>query len=258
MIPSLKTVSHQSNDRQSGASPMSDQHSFEPNPRADVNNIASQDPAHQELLDAFMRGAGIAQDPAGRGIGSKLTPELMEMLGKLLSVSIRGTHNLLSSRSMVKRAVQADVTVVVKRNNNPLKFLQDSDTIILQMLRKKMPGFMEPVEAMQEAYGDLYAHQKAMLAGFSAGVRDAMDRFHPRHISDHVPEPIGMDKWFPSRHKAQMWDAYGVRFRQIRKEGIHHEQPAIGNAFLNAYERNRALRRAIAVRLFEVRTGGQG
>ncbi|MFD2272060.1 type VI secretion system-associated FHA domain protein [Undibacterium arcticum] len=140
---------------------MSDQHSFEPNPRADVNNIASQDPAHQELLDAFMRGAGIAQDPAGRGIGSKLTPELMEMLGKLLSVSIRGTHNLLSSRSMVKRAVQADVTVVVKRNNNPLKFfLQDSDTIILQMLRKKMPGFMEPVEAMQEAYGDLYAHQK--------------------------------------------------------------------------------------------------
>ena len=216
---------------------MSDQHTFEPNPRADVNNIANHDSGNQELLDAFLRGAGIAQNSTGLAIGSKLTPELMEMLGKLLSVSIRGTHNLLASRSMVKRTVQADVTVVVKRNNNPLKFLQDSDTIILQMLRKKMPGFMEPVEAMQEAYGDLYAHQKAMLAGFSAGVRDAMDRFHPRHISDQMPKAIGMDKWFPSRHKAQMWDAYGLRFRQIRKEGILHDQPPMGNAFLNAYEK---------------------
>ena len=83
-----------------------------------------------------------------------LTPELMELVGKLLATSLQGTIDQLALRSLVKQEVQADVTMVVVRNNNPLKFFPDSPTVLTQMLRKKMPGFMEPLEAVDDACHD--------------------------------------------------------------------------------------------------------
>ena len=117
-----------------------------------IDTSESLESTQQELFDAFLRGAGITDQALELGNRSKLTPELMEMVGKLLSVSIHGTHSLLQNRSLVKREVNADATMIVMRNNNPLKFLQKADAVVLQMLRKRMPGFMPPVEAMQEAY----------------------------------------------------------------------------------------------------------
>jgi predicted component of type VI protein secretion system len=95
----------------------------------------------------------------------------MELLGKLLAASLQGTIDLLSLRSLVKQEVHSDVTTVLVRNNNPLKFFADSQTVLTQMLRKKMPGFMEPLEALEDAHGDLQAHQRGMTAGARACMR---------------------------------------------------------------------------------------
>jgi FHA domain-containing protein len=81
---------------------------------------------------------------AGRGsdflhISSGLTTELMETLGKLVATSVEGTMGLISQRALVKREVNADVTMVVLRKNNPLKFFPDSQTVLTQMLRKRCP-----------------------------------------------------------------------------------------------------------------------
>lgn len=205
------------------------------------NNMAIQPDidkdASQALIDAFFKGAGINNNPIGFGPGSKLTPELMEMLGKLLATSIHGTHDLLTSRAVAKRKVSADVTIVVNRNNNPLKFLQDGDTILLHMLRKKMPGFMDPIESMQEAFSDLHTHQSAILAGVQAALNDTMQRFDPKHTEAQVPQSGGWENWFPSLRKAKLWDKQVEEFDKIQQEGLHVGQPYLGNAFLNAYEK---------------------
>ena len=101
-----------------------------------MNNEVVIDDA-DALKQAFLRGAGIPADAIG-----SLTPELMELLGKLMTSALQGTIDLLALRSLVKQEVKADVTMVVMRNNNPLKFFPDSQTVLTQMLRKKMPGFM--------------------------------------------------------------------------------------------------------------------
>ncbi|UUZ48060.1 hypothetical protein LP420_34585 [Massilia sp. B-10] len=88
----------------------------------------------------------------------------MELLGKMMNNCIQGTIDLLALRSLVKQEVKADVTVVVLRNNNPMKFFPDSQTVLTQMLRKKMPGFMEPLEAIDDANRDLQGHQKGVVA----------------------------------------------------------------------------------------------
>ena len=145
---------------------------------------ALADADNQALLQAFLNGAGI---PA-LSISSGLTPELMEMIGKLLATAIQGTVDLNALRALVKREVHAEVTMVVVRNNNPLKFFPDCQTILTQMLRKKMPGFMGPLEAMQDAYEDLRAHQLGIVAGTRAALAEvlAKDRKSTRLNSSHI------------------------------------------------------------------------
>ena len=191
---------------------------------------------HQELFDAFLKGAGITDQALELGNRSKLTPELMETVGKLLSVSIHGTHSLLQKRSLVKREVNADATMIVMRNNNPLKFLHKADAVVLQMLRKRMPGFMSPVDAMQEAYRDLQAHQSAMLVGFHSAQEDGVEKFTPAQIEKQLPLPGTAEKFFPAIRKAKMWEQFVERYQGTKKERASQNKTFFGGAFLNAYE----------------------
>lgn len=198
--------------------------------------VESVEATQQELFEAFLKGAGITDQALEMANRSKLTPELMEMVGKLLSVSIHGTHSLLQSRSLVKREVNADATMIVMRNNNPLKFLQKADAVVLQMLRKKMPGFMPPVEAMQEAYRDLQAHHSAMLVGFHSAQEDGIARFGPEKIEQQLSETNITEKLFPSIRKARMWTQLVEIYQGIKKERASQNKTFFGNTFLNAYE----------------------
>ncbi|MES2049627.1 MAG: type VI secretion system-associated FHA domain protein TagH [Pseudomonadota bacterium] len=198
--------------------------------------VESVEVTQQELFEAFLKGAGIADQAQEMANRSKLTPELMEMLGKLLSVSIHGTHSLLQNRSLVKREVNADATMIVMRNNNPLKFLQKADAVVLQMLRKRMPGFMAPVEAMQEAYRDLQAHHSAMLVGFHSAQEDGIERFDPAKIEHQLGEANLTEKLFPSTRKAKMWAQLVEIYQGIKKERASQNKTFFGNVFLNAYE----------------------
>ncbi|MDP9108810.1 MAG: FHA domain-containing protein, partial [Pseudomonadota bacterium] len=94
-----------------------------------ANSIGDSGAAHdsQVLLQAFLQGAGIPEMSVGAG----LTPEFMETVGKLLAATVDGTYALVGSRAMTKREVNADVTMVVVRNNNPLKFLPDSHAVLM-------------------------------------------------------------------------------------------------------------------------------
>jgi type VI secretion system FHA domain protein len=201
-----------------------------------TESIESVEATQQELFDAFLKGAGITDQALELGNRSKLTPELMETVGKLLSVSIHGTHSLLQNRSLVKREVNADATMIVMRNNNPLKFLQKADAVVLQMLRKRMPGFMPPVEAMQEAYRDLQAHHSAMLVGFHSAQEDGIERFDPAKIENQLAEPNLTEKLFPSIRKAKMWAQLVELYQGIKKERVSQNKTFFGNIFLNAYE----------------------
>ena len=196
----------------------------------------SVEATQQELFDAFLKGAGIADQALELANRSKLTPELMEMVGKLLSVSIHGTHSLLQNRSLVKREVNADATMIVMRNNNPLKFLQKADAVVLQMLRKRMPGFMPPVEAMQEAYRDLQAHHSAMLVGFHQSQEEGFERFDPAKIEKQLAEPNLTEKLFASTRKAKMWTQMVEIYQGMKKERAGQNKNFFGNTFLNAYE----------------------
>jgi FHA domain-containing protein len=192
----------------------------------------SSAPDHQALIQAFLNGAGIPSVTLFQG----LTPEFMETIGKLLAISVQGTMDLNALRALVKREVKADVTQVVVRNNNPLKFLPDSQTVLTQMFRKKMPGFMSPSEAMEDAYEDLHAHQLGVVAGMQAAMADMLKRMHPERMEGQAKELSLLGSMLPANRKAKLWDAYTELYGKINGEAQHDFQALFGEAFLEAYE----------------------
>jgi len=182
------------------------------------------------LKQGFLRGAGL---PAS-ALSTDLTPETMEFLGKLLAASLQGTIDLLALRSLVKQEVHADVTTVLVRNNNPLKFFADSQTVLTQMLRKKMPGFMEPLESLEDAWGDLQAHQRGMTAGARACMQAMLADLGADKVGAAVPAPGLADKVLVHRRGHLQWQEY---LRRHRAAEMNIDAQLHGAAFLAAYDR---------------------
>lgn len=191
-----------------------------------------ESPQSDDLTQAFLRGAGIDPD----ALAGALAPEQMELIGKLLATSLQGAIDLLALRSLVKQEAKADVTMVVVRNNNPLKFFPDSATVLTQMLRKKMPGFMEPLEAVEDACHDLRGHQLALAAGSRATLDSVMERLAPARL-DAALGPAGvLDALVPARRWAALWRAYLREYGALADEARDQFKGAFGSAFLAAYE----------------------
>jgi type VI secretion system FHA domain protein len=202
-------------------------------PESSASAAGLESPEALALKQAFLRGAGIAAD----AISAELTPELMELLGKLMATSLQGAIDLLALRSLVKQEVKADVTMVLVRNNNPLKFFPDSQTVLTQMLRKKMPGFMEPLEAIDDAWHDLRGHQMGVVAGTRASMASMMSRLDPAQLEAALPPPGLFDKLAPSRRAAALWDEYLRQYGAIAGEAQDQFKSLFGAAFLAAYEK---------------------
>lgn len=201
-------------------------------PSPELDTVASLDEAAiqlQCLKQAFLRGAGL---PNG-AMTADLTPETMELLGKLLAASLQGAIDLLALRSLVKQEVHADVTAVLVRNNNPLKFFADSQTVLTQMLRKKMPGFMEPLEALDDAWSDLHAHQAGMTAGARACMHATLAPLAGDQVSAALPPAGFADKVLPHRRASLQWQEY---LRRHRAAVMGIDAQLQGAAFLAAYD----------------------
>jgi type VI secretion system FHA domain protein len=186
---------------------------------------------NEVLRQAFLRGAGLTPDAI-----ASLSPEMMETMGKMLAGSLQGVIDLLALRSLVKQEVKAGVTVVVLRNNNPLKFFPDSQTVMTQMLRKKMPGFMEPLEAIEDAMADLQGHQKGVVAGTKASMNKVLYRLRPERFEASVKNTLQY-RLLPMQRKAAMWDQFCQQHAKIAGEAQDNFKLLFGPDFLEAYEK---------------------
>jgi len=188
------------------------------------------------LAEAFLRGAGLAPGALPHG----LTPEIMTIVGSLLRSATAGAVDMLAARAATKREVQASVTIISVQANNPLKFLPNADAALLQLLGKKMPGFMRADVAMRDAFDDLRAHEVGVIAGTRAALTEVLGKFDPAVLGDKLSRGSVLESLMPSARKAKLWDMYLERYLQIRREAEDDFQSIFGRAFVQAYERETA------------------
>ena len=182
------------------------------------------------LLEAFRRGLAVpALDlPA-------LTPELMELIGQLLREAVGGTVDLLRARATVKHELRAEVTTIVPRNNNPLKFSPNAEVALQHMLAPPARGFIGAAPAMRDAYEDLRAHQFAVVAGMQAVLEAALERFDPASLQGRLGDPSLLHSVLPAARSARLWDMFTAHYARIRHDATNDFHALFGQAFLGAY-----------------------
>jgi FHA domain-containing protein len=189
-------------------------------------------PADQAaLLAAFREGLGLPNLPAGG-----LTPEFMRLLGQLLHESARGTVDLLVARAALKREVRAEATMIVAKENNPLKFSPTAEVALGHLLGPTVRGFVEPQKAMRDAFDDLRAHQLAFLAGMRAALEGLLQRFDPAQLESRLTQKSVLSSLLPAARKAQLWSVFQQEYQQIAGELSDDFHQVFGREFLRAYE----------------------
>ncbi len=165
-----------------------------------------------------------------------LTPELMRLIGSLLHESARGTVDLLVARAALKREVRAEATMIMVRENNPLKFSPSAEAALQHLLSPSVRGFMAPGPAMRDAYDDLRAHQFGFIAGMRAALDGVLQRFKPAELEGRLTQRSGLRSLLPGSRKAAMWDVFIEHYAQIGREAEDDFHTLFGKAFLQAYE----------------------
>jgi FHA domain-containing protein len=184
------------------------------------------------LLNAFLEGAGV---PA-IDVPDVSDEEFMRRVGAMLRTSIDGAVDLISARASTKRELRADVTMIVSRGNNPIKFAPDGEAAAMQLLGTPFPGFMPPIDSMQDTYDDLRAHQIGVIAGSRAAFAEVLQRFDPQSLEDKLGAGGVLDSLMPSARKAKLWSLYTELFREILKQAEDDYGALFSEAFRRAYE----------------------
>ncbi|SFU08708.1 FHA domain protein [Kosakonia arachidis] len=198
-----------------------------------VSNGDSSDVLKGELLDALLEGMGLGDmQPV-----PQFDKENMRQLGQMLSMFSQGTVALLSSRSILKRGVKADMTMVLDDANNPFKLLPSGKTVLMQMFGTRMPGFMPPKKSVRDALIDLQAHQLGMISGIRAIIAAMLQSFNPEQLEDDAKRDgatarLGM----LSNRKAALWDYFVRTYVQTAGEIDDDFHTLFGEAFLHAYD----------------------
>ncbi|TAM50379.1 MAG: type VI secretion system-associated FHA domain protein TagH [Paraburkholderia sp.] len=182
------------------------------------------------LLAAFLHGAGLDR------VACDWSTEQLKTAGQLLSLFANGTVELLSSRSILKREVKADMTILLDRENNPLKLLPDGSAALKQMFGLPFPGFMTPSIAVEDAFHDLHAHQIAIVAGMRAALIDLLNRSSPERMAARGGTPNRLERALPVLRAASLWRNY-MRLHREMTLAVEDDFGAVfGKAFLNAYD----------------------
>ncbi|MBB5460074.1 type VI secretion system-associated FHA domain protein TagH [Paraburkholderia sp. Cpub6] len=189
---------------------------------------ASQNPA---TLQALLEGLGL--DPSRAP--NLPEPEFARLIGTMLRDALRGTMGVLRARSMTKREARLDTTIIVARDNNPLKFFPDVDSALAQMLTGRSAGYLPPDEALRRAFDDIEAHELAVLAGMRAALAHVLGRFDPASIEAQLKDPGALEKVLSNR-KAKLWDLFVALQGAVAREADDDFQKLFGQAFNDAYE----------------------
>ena len=186
-------------------------------------------------LAALLEGLGVDRS----AVRERSAADLARLAGRMLRTAVNGTVGVLLSRSVLKREVRLDTTLLLQRDNNPLKFFPDGDSALQQMLSGRGSGYLPAQAALQRAFEDIRGHELAVLAGMRAALQHVLGRFDPYALSatSEAQDARGWLGKLPGRRKAQLWDQFTALYGELARASDDDLQALCGNAFNEAYER---------------------
>ena len=186
----------------------------------------------ESLWRGFLQGAGIE----GSSLPGAPTPQLLSSIGEMLKIAVGGLQRLVTMRARAKNEMQAQMTMIAPRDNNPLKFSPDEELALQMLLQPPSRGFLDGPAALRDALTDLQSHQVGMTAGMQAVLQAVLDRLDPEKLATLQDRRSMFDFLRPARRRARLWDTYLSQYRSLREEAKDNFQRFFGEVFREAYE----------------------
>jgi len=207
----------------------------EPEP-APANDEAAKKPVDvtaEDLFDSFLDGLGISRVDLHPATDR---PEMLLTAGMLLREFVEGTTNLLSGRANLKNTFRLDQTTVLPRHNNPMKFSDDTNNLIKQLLIGSEGEYLGARDAVREANRDLLNHQNAFLDAMNSAFIEFADRFDPDELQEGFDRTLG-GKLFAFMNNSKYWDLYKDLYPIMTEKGGGRFPQMFAEEFVRAYER---------------------
>lgn len=201
-------------------------------PVAPVAPAAPVEAAQPDLLQAFLRGAGLDQ----LRLDKANAEAQMESIGRSYRLMVEGLIDVLRARSSLKGEFRIQQTMIQPVENNPLKFAPNVDEALLLLLRHGNQAFMAPDAAVRDSFDDLRAHQLAVMAGVEAAIKHLLGRFEPAQLEERMAKPGGLSGIFSGSRQAQYWQQFTELYSNISREAQEDFQDLFGREFSRAYE----------------------
>ncbi|TDL85194.1 type VI secretion system-associated FHA domain protein TagH [Meridianimarinicoccus aquatilis] len=180
---------------------------------------------------AFLKTAG------GEGLNlsdEDLIPTLSRM-GHVMRILVKGLREVLMTRTSIKSEFRIQQTVIGSGGNNPLKFSVSPEQALEAMIKPPATGYLDPVDAAEQALKDIKAHEIAMMTGMEAALKDVLRQLSPDELEKQMQTSGGLGGLLKGR-KARYWEVYEKMYAEIsdRAENEFHEM--FSREFARAYQ----------------------
>ena len=197
------------------------------------HKVRSFDVTAEDLFDSFLDGLGISRVELHPTVNR---PDMMMTAGIVLREFVEGTVRLLSSRANLKNAFRLEQTTVLPRHNNPMKFSDNTNDLVKQLLVGEEGEYLGARDAVRETTRDLVNHQNAFLDAMNSAFIEFAERFDPDELQEGFDRVAG-GSLFSFLKKSKYWDMYRDLYPIITEKGGGRFPQMFGEEFVRAYER---------------------
>jgi type VI secretion system FHA domain protein len=176
-------------------------------------------------LRRVLEGAGLRPED--------VSPEFAADFGRILFIVVSGLIEVLRARQDLKREFRLDVTQFRPVGNNPLKMSANVEDALHNLLVKRNPAYLGPVEAFEDAFSDVRYHQIAMLAAMQAAFESMLAGFDGDKLQEEFDRQL---KRSPLLGKLKYWDLYKEHVAKLMQDREAAFRQLFGEEFAREYE----------------------
>jgi len=182
-------------------------------------------------VKAFLEGAGLAD----KEIPDAEMEAFLQQSGKIMRAAVEGAMALLAARATAKKELRAeDRTMVASKDNNPLKLMADPQEALAFLLdtKDRTGGFLDPVQAVGDAFDDLRAHELALFAGMRSALLGTIQRFDPKTLEAELEKSAG---GLGLNRKAKLWELFAGYQQKLAHDAEDDFNKVFGREFMGTY-----------------------
>ncbi|MDD7972860.1 type VI secretion system-associated FHA domain protein TagH [Roseinatronobacter alkalisoli] len=175
---------------------------FPSSPPAAGQQTAGAQHQTSALIEIIETAAGLAAGTLSRGDPQQAAQEI----GETLRALTEELSSLLQARAVARRSVRsAQVTMIGREDNNPLKFMPTPDQALSVMFGPPRPGFQRGPAAVRAGFADIKKHQYATHAALQPALAQLLDDLSPEAIEKRLGN-VRLNR------KSRAWEAFVDRW----------------------------------------------